>query len=387
MRKRYRRVTAALAAVGLLAGACDSSASGSGDSGSGPIRIAVMAILTGPNHSVGWDNAFKLAVDEINASGGILGRQVEYKEFDTGLTPQGAADATNLALEYQPNLLLGYSVSAGLKASASAINNAGIPVIQGTRSALTSPDSLDSKLTFRIVQTNDQFALAGMRYLTEQAGVKSMMLINTQDAAPTEGADNAQTQAAKAGVRTERRGVSPTVTDLTEPILAAKGMDAINEWGYPTTDALTVKTAAANGYTGQIMTASASNAVRSGLIPASLLTDKVHAAPWCAPDIVDTPAAKKFTQAYTAKYGEVPTESTYSAYYDALYIFKTVAEQGKSIEPDKIADGLAKVDYQGACGEEKTDAHHNMLHSVPILSFPGGKTKLDLNVTGLESGY
>ncbi|WP_236794686.1 ABC transporter substrate-binding protein [Amycolatopsis sp. GM8] len=387
MRKRYRRAAVALSAVALLAAACDSSASGGGDSGSGPIRIALMGIITGPSHLDGWDNSFKLAVDEINAAGGVLGRQIEYKEFDSGITPQAAADATNLAVEYQPNLIIGYSVSAGLKASIPGINAAGVPVIHNTLAKLTSPDSLGSQLTFRLSPTGNQYATASYQYLTQKAGARSIALVNTQDASPAEGAGEFQAEAAKGGVRVEHRAVSPTVTDLTEPVLAAKGSDALFVWGYNETDALAVKTAAANGYQGQYLGFNTAAAAQNNLIPAGLLTDKVHAMSFCPLEVLDTPAAQKYQQAYTAKYGVPPGNSSTSSYYDAVYIFKNVAEQIKSVDPGQIVAGLAKVDYQGACGEEKADAQHNLSHSVSILSFAGGKQKVDSTMNNLDAGF
>jgi branched-chain amino acid transport system substrate-binding protein len=385
MRKTYRLIAAGASAALLLAG-CAKGNSASGDSG-GPIRIALMSILSGPNYVKGFDNAFKLAVDEINSSGGVLGRQIEYKEFDTDITPQGAVNGTNLAIQYQPNIIIGYGVSAGLKASIGAINSAGIPVIQGTLAQLTSPASLNSKLTFRLEPTTYQFATAADKFLFGDKGVKSMMVINTQDSAPTEGAGYIADDAKKANVPTDHRAVSPTVTDLTEPILASKGKDAIWEWGYATTDALAVKTAANNGYAGQIMTFSIGSAARNGLIPTNLLTDKVHAVAVCAPYALDAPAATKYVAAFKAKYGAAPTDSDTSSYYDAVYLFKQAATQANSVEPSKIADELSKVDYQGVCGEEKADANHNLLHSVPVLSFPGGQPKLEVNETNLDSPF
>jgi branched-chain amino acid transport system substrate-binding protein len=385
--KRSIAIAAGVAAIALLAAGCSSSkgsGSGSGSSSAAggstvasasgtPIRIAVMGILSGANAVKGYDNAFKMGVDEINASGGILGHPIEYKEFDTDITPQGAVNATNLAIDYKPSVIFGYGVSAGLKASVPAINAAGIPVIHGTLASLTSPDSLGSKLTFRLEPTTAQFAAAADKYLFTTQGVKSMVEINTQDSAPTEGATYIAADAKAAGVSLTQRAVSPTVTDLTEPVLAAKGKDAIWEWGYATTDALLVKTAAANGYTGQIMTFSAGAAARTGLLPVNLLSDKIHAVAACAPYASTDAAATKFDAAYKAKYSADPDDTTNAQLYDSLYLFKNAAIAAKSTDPAAIATQLSSVDYKGVCGEEKSDANHNLMHSVPILSFPGGK--------------
>ena len=305
MRVPVKLVNASLALVLLVSACGGGSPAAQTVSGTGPIRIALMGIFSGSSFVPGSDNAFKLAVDEINAAGGVGGRQLEYKEFDTNITPQGAVNATALALQYQPSAFIGYSISAGLKASIDAVNSANVPVIQTTLASLTSPKSLGTDLTFRMYGATAQFAAAADGYLFDTLGVKRMMIVNTADSAPTEGASYIQADADKGGVTTMHRSVSPAVTDLTEPVLAAKAMNAqaIWEWGYGTTDALITKTAAANGYTGNIMTFSAGSAARTGLIPTSLLTDKVNAVNPCAPYVLQTPEAKKFVAAYKTKYG------------------------------------------------------------------------------------
>ncbi len=391
MKVPVKLVNAGLAVV-LLASACGGGSTGSPTvSGSGPIRIALMGIFSGANFTPGGDNAFKLAIDEINGSGGIAGRQLEYKEFDTGITPQGAVTATSLALQYQPSVFIGFSISAGLKASIDAVNSAGVPVIHNTLASLTSPSSLGSDLTFRMYASTAQFAAAADSYLLGTLGAKKMMIINTADSAPTEGARYIQIDADKAGVTTMHRSVSPTVTDLTEPVLAAKdmGAQAIWEWGYVGDSALIVKTAAANGFSGNIMTFSAGSAARNGLIPTSLLTDRVNAVNPCAPYVLGTAEAKKFVSAYKAKYGTDVNDSIATYWYDAVYLLKDAVLAAGSSEPKAVAAKLKTIDHHGICGEERADANHNMLHSVQILKFtaPGGAPVLVKDEQNIASPF
>jgi branched-chain amino acid transport system substrate-binding protein len=385
MRKRVGIMSVAIVtALAMLTFGGNANAAAPTAASKEPIRIALMGIFSGQFATPGADNPFKLAVNKINSSGGILGRKIEYKEFDTDITPQGASTATSLAMQYNPDVVIGYGVSAGLKASAAQLN--GVLVIHNTLDKLTTPDSLGSDLTFRLQPTVAQFAGAADRFLFKDQGVKALMVMNTQDAAPTDGANLILAEAQDSSVKTDHRAFSPTVTDLTEPILAAKSMnaDAIWEWGYPTTDGLTIKTAGQNGFKGGIMTFSAGAAAKAGLIPASLLTDQVYSVTAnCAPSVLDTPAAKAYVTAYTAKYGSAPTTSVANENYDAVYLYKMAAEQAKSIDSPKVAKALAKVQNEGVCGTEKADANHNLEHSVTIVTFPNGKealAKLENNV-------
>jgi branched-chain amino acid transport system substrate-binding protein len=383
---------AATAGVAMLAAACSSSSGGGGTASSGssePIRIAFMSILSGPNYVKGAENGFTMAIDEINAAGGVNGRKLEWKGFDVDITVQGAVNATNLALQYKPDLFVGYGITAGLKASVPALNNLGVPVIHTTLASLGSPDQLGSQLTFRLSANTSQYAEASTKYLFDTKGVKSMLMANTETAAPVEGAKFVLEDATQAGVKTEHRSIAPTATDVTEPIIAAKSMnaDAIWSWGFATTDALFIKGAAQNAYNGQIMTFSAGTAARAGLIPANLLTDKISQVAACAPLQSSTDQAKKYVAAYQTKFGTAVTDSVQSSLYDAVYIFKAAVEKAGSTDPAKVAAALAQTDYQGVCGPEKADQHHNLMHTVYILNFAGGTPQLAKQYDDLASPF
>jgi branched-chain amino acid transport system substrate-binding protein len=413
MRKQYVWGAAALSAV-LLLGACSSSSksttnstspagstgstaapsgstgsTGSTSSSGNPIKVAFLSIISGPYSVPGGDNGFKLAVEQINSSGGIMGRQIQYKEYNTDITPQGASTATALALQDHPDLVVGYGVSAGLAASASALNAAGVLVIHNTLDKITSPSALGSNLYFRLQPTVDQFGSGADTFLFQQ-NVKKMYVLHTSDAAPSDGAAVIQADAKKNSVPTQTASVSPTVTDLTANVLAAKsfGAQAIWEWGYPTTDGLLIKQAAANGYNGSIMTFSAGAAAKAGLIPTSLLTNKVFSVTAsCAPEVLNTAAAQAYATAYKAKYGSTPTTAVSNEDYDALFLYKAAVTVAGTFDAKSVAKALESVDHQGVCGEEKADANHNLEHSLTILSFPNGQETLAKLVTSIQSPY
>ena len=80
MNKPYRSLSAALAlAISTL------GASVSVQAQQGPVPIVGLVELsgTGTTSGVNFDSGIKLAVKEINAAGGILGRKIEYTSMDT----------------------------------------------------------------------------------------------------------------------------------------------------------------------------------------------------------------------------------------------------------------------------------------------------------------
>jgi branched-chain amino acid transport system substrate-binding protein len=111
-----------LAGSSALAG-CAPSSSSSGGSSAGPITIGMSLPLTGPAADVakaGYQG-YKLWASQVNASGGLLGRQVKLDVLDDGMDPnQTTTDYTRLIGQDHVNLLLG-TFSSLLNAPASAV--------------------------------------------------------------------------------------------------------------------------------------------------------------------------------------------------------------------------------------------------------------------------
>jgi branched-chain amino acid transport system substrate-binding protein len=104
--------------------ACGAAAQGTGSaSSSGPITIGMSLPMTGPVADVSKSGyqGYELWASQVNASGGLLGRQVKLDMLDDGFDPnQTAADYTRLISQDHVNLLLG-TFSSLLNAPASAV--------------------------------------------------------------------------------------------------------------------------------------------------------------------------------------------------------------------------------------------------------------------------
>ena len=75
----------------------------------GPVLLYGIMELSGPGATPGtnFDNGVKLAVKEINASGGILGRRVEYVAADTQTQPGVAKAVAQKAIDLGAYAVLG----------------------------------------------------------------------------------------------------------------------------------------------------------------------------------------------------------------------------------------------------------------------------------------
>ena len=110
-------------AVAVLAVAGCATTTVSGGSGSGPLKIGMSLPLTGSQADVAKSGyqGYKLWAAQVNAAGGLLGRQVQLDVLDDGFDPnQTGTDYTRLISQDKVDLLLG-TFSSLLNAPASAI--------------------------------------------------------------------------------------------------------------------------------------------------------------------------------------------------------------------------------------------------------------------------
>jgi branched-chain amino acid transport system substrate-binding protein len=95
------------------------------------IRIAAIFALSGPTASSNISSlrGMRWAVEEINASGGVLGRALEVIEIDNRSTPIGSKVAAEQAVKIQATAIIGPAYSSHALAVAHVAQAAGIPMI------------------------------------------------------------------------------------------------------------------------------------------------------------------------------------------------------------------------------------------------------------------
>jgi branched-chain amino acid transport system substrate-binding protein len=122
-RRSISQLGTAVSITVLAVSACSSAGSQHPAQPSGPLTIGMSLPLTGPVADVSKSGyqGYKLWASQVNAEGGLLGRQVKLVVLDDGFDPnQTAADYTRLISQDRVNLLLG-TFSSLLNAPASAI--------------------------------------------------------------------------------------------------------------------------------------------------------------------------------------------------------------------------------------------------------------------------
>jgi branched-chain amino acid transport system substrate-binding protein len=102
-----------------------------------PVRIVDVAELSGSGATTGvnWKNGADLAVKEINAAGGILGRPVQLEHYDNQSNPSVSRGLMQKALDGKPDIILGPVSSGAVKSSQGIAQEAMVPELIGAEAA------------------------------------------------------------------------------------------------------------------------------------------------------------------------------------------------------------------------------------------------------------
>ena len=117
----------------LFAAALATAFAGSAQAQSGPVKFAFIGELSGAGavSSTNFRDGALMAIDEINAKGGILGRKIELKQYDTQTNPGAARSQMQKAIDEEPYVILGPIFSGIVKVSMMLAQQAEIPQIMG----------------------------------------------------------------------------------------------------------------------------------------------------------------------------------------------------------------------------------------------------------------
>jgi len=101
------------------------------------VKLINVGELSGPGATVGtnFKNGADLAVAEINANGGLLGRKIALAHLDTQTNPGVARAVVQKALDQNPYALMGPGYSGSVKATAPLVAQAGIAQVMGGEAA------------------------------------------------------------------------------------------------------------------------------------------------------------------------------------------------------------------------------------------------------------
>jgi branched-chain amino acid transport system substrate-binding protein len=143
----------------------------------GPVQIIGLMELSGTGATAGtnFDNGVKLAVKEINASGGILGRKIEYTAMDTQTAPQTAKALAQKAVDQGAYVVMGPVFSGSIIVSMAETKRAEIPNFTGGEAANITQQG--NPYIFRTSFTQSTAMPKLARYIKDGIKAKSVAIV------------------------------------------------------------------------------------------------------------------------------------------------------------------------------------------------------------------
>ncbi|GAB7523062.1 ABC transporter substrate-binding protein [Paraburkholderia sp. 2C] len=340
-----------------------------------PITFGMMTESTGPSSEAGiyQANGAKLAVDEVNKAGGVLGRQLEVRNEDNQSTNPGSVLAiSKLTSAGNLSALIATVRSTQIQAISPTVMRAKLPImVGGTDVGLTHANN---PWIFRARPNDGYSARVIADYGVNTLKLKKWAIVHSTDAFGN-GGEKALTEALKAA------GITPVIVqgftsnsqDFTPIVLAVKnsGADIVATYIANSTDVaifgkqlrqLGVKAAWIGS--PSVSTATAMQLAGDALYGSYSIAD-------FAPD--SSPEAQAYAQKYRAAYKVEP--DFYSAWaYDSVKLLALAIKNANSAKPDDIAKALHAIKgYKGVEGTYSFDANGDGLHGYNIVKNDNGK--------------
>ena len=353
----------------MFAGCGDNSAStGSSEnvdtSGELTWKIGGIGPTTGgaAQYGQGVMNAIQIAVDEVNAAGGINGYQVAFNFQDDEADPQKAVNAYNTLKDWGMQILEG-TVTSGACAAVSA-ETYNDRIFQVTPSASSTSVTEGHDNTFQICFSDPNQGTVSADYIAENGlGNKIGIIYDSSDPYSTGVYQNFATEAANVGleiVATEAF-TSDSKTDFTTQLQKCKDAEADLLFlpFYYTEGSIVLTQANKMGYEPTMFGVDGFDGLLGVENFDVSLAEGVYLLTPFAADAEDE-ATQSFVSKYEEQYGGTPNQFAADA-YDGIYILKEALESANltpEASNEEICEALIaaiqEVNYDGLTGEGMT---------------------------------
>ncbi len=349
------------------------------------VRIGVLGNIQEPS-SIGIFNATKMAAEELNAAGGILGKKIEIIEGDTeGKTEKGINAFKKLTLSDKVDVLVGESVSGVALALQNYLPQSEIVYV----AIVSSPAFTENikknynqyKYSFRNSINGHRQEKWALKFLTEfvrgELGYNKIAILSENAKWAQDYAPYLKTDLEKVGMEVvffemfdmDVKDFSPIFT-----LIKSKGAQWIAEvvaWGatVPLVKSWQEIKPAPMGLVNATSMDSKFWEMTDGRCLSQVTFNFISRAPL-------TDKTIPFWDKYIKKYGTNPVYTTGFS-YDTIYMLAEVIKQKKSVKSDDIISGLENITYKGVLHPETAfdKESHDLLEGryvMPMVQWQSG---------------
>jgi len=320
----------------------------------------------------------QLAVDEINAAGGINGKQVRLVVIDNKSdNNESKTVATRLATQEKVLAILGPATSGAVKATTTVSEQYGVPVItcSGTTDDVTVVNGKVNQYIFRTC-FNDSFQGNVMaNFVTNDLKYKKAVILsdNSNDYSMGLAASFKNVFTENGGTVTAEENFTAGDKDFSAILTKIKGkdFDMIYLPAYYEEAGLIIKQARSMGINAPIFGGDGFDDTRLNEIAGnSNLNNVFFSGHYSSQDT--TPIVVDFVKMYKEKTGKAPNSFNALGYDLAKFVLKAV-EGAEKYTPEDVAKAIMQVkDFEGVTGTFTLDENHNPVKSAVVLELKDG---------------
>ncbi|MDI6870111.1 MAG: ABC transporter substrate-binding protein [Bacillota bacterium] len=351
-----------------------------------PIVFGLSAPITGANATWGdiMRNHVGLAVEEINAKGGILGRPIKLVVEDNQSTVTGGIVAFQKLISQNPNMV----AIAGLTFSNMVL---GLMPYVAQEKIPCIVNASNPKITYEnngyMIRTYMNDAVAAeiaTRYAYEKLGKKVAILNNSNEMGTAGGkaiADTLKKYYNAKPVAWEQYNTGDKDFSGQLMKIAAAGADVIVHWGHALEAALIMKQRVALGLTNIDLVGSPDHAIATTLDLAKENANGVYSIINFIPQLKGDPKVSAYVERFQKRFGILP--DSHSALYDGVYMLKAAIEKvgAKGLEGDikavrqRITNALYGMKYDGVVADYFVAPNGDALWELMIVKIVDGTKK------------
>ena len=340
------------------------------------IRIGGIGPLSGgyANYGFSVKNGAQLAVDEINAAGGINGKQVELSFQDSQADPESAVNAYGKLMDWGMQVSLGGVLSGETASIVAAAREDNIMLITPSGSADKCIDG--NSRAFRVCFYDSFQGAAAAQYIKNNNMVDTVGILYQSDIDYSVGLYNAFVEeCGKSGITIAE---TQTFTDATKTDFSTQINALVNSGvklvfiPFYAEEASTFLTQARGKFADDVYFFGADGL--DGILgkveqDPTIANNVLMLTPFAADDPAENVQA--FVKAYQAAYNATPDQFAADA-YDAVYVIKAAVEKAGTTDGDAMAAAMASLEVTGVTGTMTWNADGNTNKNASAILYYDG---------------
>lgn len=362
MKKFISVMLVAAMAVTALTG-CGSNSGSSSKKDADKYYIGGIGPTTGATAIYGTavKNGAQIAVDEINAAGGINGKQIEYRFEDDQNDAEKSVNAYNTLKDWGMQMLVGTTTTAPCIAVAGKTASDNMFQITPSASATDVLSSGNGNI-FQVCFTDPNQGIASAQYIAENKLAKKVGIIYDSSDVYSSGIEEKfEAEAKDKGLQIVSKAAftADSKTDFGTQLQKAKdaGADLLFLPIYYQEASIILKQADTMGYKPKFFGVDGMDGILTvENFDTKLAEDVMLLTPFAA-DAKDK-AVQNFVKTYKEKYKDTPNQFAADS-YDAVYALKAAIEESKATTDmsasdmcDALKGAMTKIKMQGLTGGE-----------------------------------